>query len=583
MSIPLFSASPGQVLSFEKPSQYWLRRALHHRKQGQHQHAAALLRHAVAQEPLSGALRLQYAQSLYDTCCFEASIREAFGALAVEPSALHPYRLISQSMLSLGRRQEAIDAFVYYLQESRTASPSSISLDEDDPLDSLAMDLLFSRPPKRGSARYENLLHRFSHYLATDQLAHAAKLLPKISCLRKHASRTHTLYAMFYQAIGQQRRALHYALLSVRKKPFQVSALCGLASVRYQLGQRSLAASALLAAAVRCRHPHEEHLFCFTASSLHFSSILLAFLQCRRQQQPNRIPTLFNSAILLLRMGNHHAALRYLRQCLALDPADIAVLTIFQAVRQWLQQSLSPQEIQAKAENLLFYPLLPIDEENQLLEAISAPLHDGIPAFVNALQKDSLTYDRFLYGLSLVPDALGRLLFPIAFMISEHSPLAAERLLRNVLFQQSVSMHVKRLALAGLTSLDAKPPYTLWHNKRILQMNPQKESSNDASFLQRLLVLRIRAACKRLNNSAVAMHSLRLLARMTPALRRSFVSQASCFWQDALIRHFMRYYHLDCSAFPKAALRFSPRAKAPFRLLCSLIPLSERNITNELY
>ena len=164
----------GQVVSFERPSHYWLRRARRHRKRGEHHQAAALLRRAVALEPGSGALRLEYAQSLRDMSCYEASIREAFGVLALEPTGFLPYGLIGRNMLSLGREQEAMDAFSHYLQQARTRPEAGLLWEEGDETFVLG-DLL--EEPRPGSARYEALLHIASIRLAQGDLERCRKRL----------------------------------------------------------------------------------------------------------------------------------------------------------------------------------------------------------------------------------------------------------------------------------------------------------------------------------------------------------------------------------------------------------------------
>lgn len=55
-----------------------------------------------------------YALTLRQLHCYEASNREAFAALAYDPSRVALYGLIGQNMIALGHRQEGLDAFSLY-------------------------------------------------------------------------------------------------------------------------------------------------------------------------------------------------------------------------------------------------------------------------------------------------------------------------------------------------------------------------------------------------------------------------------------------------------------------------------------
>jgi len=563
----------GQVVSFEKPSGYWLRRAEHHRKRGEHHRAAALLRRAVALEPSSGDLRLQYAETLRDLSCFEASTREAFGALALEPAGFLPYGLIGRNMLSLGREQEAVDAFSHYLQQSRSFPEIDLLWEMDEYLD---LEALLGSPPSRGFARYEALLHIGSQRLAYGDLDRAAKILSKTTRLGRMDARLHALYAMLYQAAGSIHRAEAHASLSARKSPRHVASLCALASVRLQMGKRSLAATAMLAAAFHCRYPHEEQLFCFTASALNLPEITLAMLRHNKHHQPDRLPTLFNLAIVLLRQGKPEAALAHLHRCRDLDPEDVTVQFVFQTAGEWTEQGLLAEDQRKKAEELPFYPFLPPIGEEQLLETIAKKLCDGLPSFVDALQKDGLFYRQFLYTLSLASEGLGKLLSPITLMMAEHCSQEAERLLRDVLLQNTQDADVKRHALSALITLNAKPPYVIWQNRRIMQVNPLEAPPKTPTVMQRLLSRRILGACRKLCNPQAASHAFRLLWRMDRRQRYVFAADVKHSWQNALMLHFVQYHGLCPSLLPFDSSNASLPTLKAFARLCQLWPLPQR-------
>jgi len=563
----------GQVVSFEKPSGYWLRRAEHHRKRGEHHRAAALLRQAVALEPSSGDLRLQYAQTLRDLSCFEASTREAFGALALEPAGFLPFGIIGRNMLSLGREQEAVDAFSHYLQQSRSFPEIDLLWEMDEYLD---LEDLLDGPPSRGFARYEALMHIGSQRLAYGDLDRAGKILSKAARLGRTDARLHALYAMLYQATGSLSRAESHATLSVRKSPQHVASLCALASVRLQMGKRSLAATAMLAAAFHCHYPHEEQLFCFTASALNLPDITLAMLYHNKHNQPDRLPTLFNLAVVLLRQGKPEAALAHLHRCRDLDPEDVTVQFVFQTVGEWTEQGLLTKEQRKKAEELPFYPYLSPTGEERLLETIAKKLCDGLPSFVDALQKDGLFYRQFLYTLSLASEGLGKLLPPITMMMAEHCSHEAERLLRDVLLQNAQDADVKRHALSSLITLNAKPPYVIWQNKRIMQVNPLEAPPRVPTVMQRLLYRRILGACRRLRNPRVAGHAYRLLWNMDRRRRYACAADVKHSWQNAMMLHFLQYQGLSLSLLPFDPANASPATLRAFAHLCRLCPLPQR-------
>ena len=52
------SVKTGEVVRLQRPSAYWMGRAVRHRRAGNRRRAAALLRHAVALSPSDGSLRM---------------------------------------------------------------------------------------------------------------------------------------------------------------------------------------------------------------------------------------------------------------------------------------------------------------------------------------------------------------------------------------------------------------------------------------------------------------------------------------------------------------------------------------------
>ena len=566
--------SLGQVVSFERPSHYWLRRAQRHRKRGEHHQAAALLRRAVALEPASGELRLEYAQCLREMSCYEASTREAFRVLALEPTGFLPYGLIGRNMLSLGREQEAMDAFSHYLEQARVRQEDALLWEEEN--ESFVLED-FLEEPHLGSARYETLLHIASLRLAQGDLEHAHRRLNRAARVHKGDARLHALFAMLYQALSQQERALRHALLSVQDKRRHVASLCALASVRMQRGERGLAGAAMLAAAFHCRYPYDEQLFCFTASALNMPQPMLSMLRLGKRRNPDRVPTLYNLALALLRQGKTEEAVAYLHRCRDLDPEDVTALFMAQAVTGWVETGMSREEQCKQARQLPFYPLLPPEAEHRLLETLAHALSEGLPAFVNALQTDGLLYRQYLYALASPIGNVGRSLFPVAMALAKNASDQAERLLRDVLLQNPQGEDGKRLALSMLMTLGAEPPYVLWQNGRIIQVDPRATPARIASVTQRLILRRILSARRMVQDSRLPAHALELLRRMDHRTRYAFAAYLGHIWRNALGKHFCLTYGL--AEMPHLGQYETPharqQARRAFEKLCALLPISQ--------
>lgn len=562
-------ALAGQVVSLDKSPRYWLRRAQQHRKRGEHHRAAALLRHAVSLEPESGALLMEYAQALRDMSCFEASNREAFHALALEPEGFLPYHLIGRNMLSLGREQEAADAFAHYLQRIHLIPWDALPW-EDEGED---LETLLDAPLRRGTARYDALIHIASLRLVRGDLMDASTALRRAGRSAAADSRLDALYAMLYQALDQPENALSHALRSAHENPRHAPTLCALASVHAQIHRRDLAAAALMAAAPYCHFPHEEQLFCFTASALHMENFALDMLRFSRNKNPDRLPTLYNLAVALLRRGDTAEALAHLHRCRDLDPDDLTAQYALTLVTDWLENEDTPDGLRKKARQLAFYPFLPAAAEQLLLTQLADALNLGVESFAAALLQDASLKRTFLYALTLPTGSLGRLLYPIASAMAQTDPDAAQRLLRAVLVQNTPDAEVKRHALLALSQMDSEPPYVIWQNGRIMQAAPQPSTQPPITVTQRLVFKRIRAAVRIVHSKDVAIHALTLLARMSRRTRYAFAADPAHVWPSALARHFCLTRGCCPPTFHAGTPEQKRRERRAFAILCALMPL----------
>ena len=561
-------ASPptGQVVSFGKSAGYWVRRAEQHRKRSEFRRAAVLLRHAMTLEPASGELRMEYAETLRDMRCFEASNRAAFGALSLNPAQAFPFSLIGRNMLSLGREQEAADAFSHYLQQTGGEQQDLLFPEEDEEIG--VLEGLITASQQRRRARHDAMIHIASLRMARGNLDGAQTALEKATLLDPEDIRQHALYAMLYQAVQEPEKALAHALSAVREAPGHVPALCALATVRMQLSQQSRAGAALLKAAVQCRYPDQEQLLCFTAEAIGFPEIALAMLRLGRNKNPSRLPTLYNMAVLLLKMGHTAEASAHFNRCRELDPEDITVWYVLQTLGEQLDDEPTAER-QEEVQDIPFYPFLSQAAEACLLGLLEQRLGEGIESFVDAMLEDAHQYRSFLFAVTISGSTLGRLLFPIAACMAERDSAAAERFLRDVLWQATHGDDGKRYALFALAALGAKPPYVVLQNGHILQADPCRKAEEAGSLLQRLLFRRIRAAQRIARDERIIPHSLALLKRMDEHTRYAFAADRGHAWQDALLRHF-KLYHPHSRYALREGTHGSERA---FALLCKLMPL----------
>ena len=560
----------GQVISLAKPPQYWLRRAQQHRRQGEHHRAAALLRHAVTLEPASGDLRMEYAKSLRDMNCYEASNREAFGVLALQPSEFLPYQIIGQNMLSLGREQEAVDAFSHYLEQAHALPESALIDPFDDSMD--VMENFWDSASQHGKTRLMSLCHIAALRLARGDMTGAEKALKRAEKHSSHHKRLLSLKIRLLEARGLYTQALAQAQLTVSRYPYDLPALCSLANIQSQLGNRGLAAAALMKAAFACRFPHEEQLLCFTAAALHMPEIALSALQLSNRTQPCRLPTLLNCAVILLQMGNGERASGFLHRCLELDPKDLSVQSLYQDVQGWQLPLLSPNEIKEKAKKLSFYPFLSADATNRLLREVGDAFALGVDALALRLETDTAFYHQYLQALFLPSAPLSRLILPVAASLKTRSTELALRLLRDILLASAPCSLAKQHALSALITLGAPPPYILWQNGRILHIRFPEDSPKASSALQRHLLRRVHRLSKKTKDSRLIPHALTLLYRLNHHFCCVFAADQGRIWSTALLRHFSLTYGL--ALFEE---RFIPgtftQSERAFAKLCAVMPL----------
>ena len=527
-------AGMGQVIPFGHSAEYWLARASRHQKQGETRKAAQLLRHAVSIEPQSADLRTEYALSLQALSCFEASNREALGVLAADPSRFVCYGIIGKNMMALGREQEAIDAFTHYLRELRHA-PEDLMLSED----LCDIEDMFDVQPVLRMARYEALLHMGSVELARGKPELALRRLLCAQKQHKKDERVQTLLCLTLQTLGRTSEAIRRGKLALLIGKRSVQAYCALAGAYVSAGRRGAAGATLLRAIALCSYADDEQLYCFSATGLGFPDLALHMLQDVRRRQPDRLPTLYDLCVVLLKMGRLTEAASYIHRCHDLDPVDVPTRCLFTAVERYTEEALPPEAVAKETEGLPFYPLLAAKDTQEKLNLLAQKLGQGIGPFCEELTSNAELYETFLYLLSLPGGSMGKLLAAVASSLPQGQ---SEKLLRQVLMQSTANDEAKRYAASLLLSMSAKQPFLIWNQGRIAQLRMSFRQSPQTIFALRRLLKRLQRPA---SDPSLLTHAYGLLMRMTPRQREAIAADLST-WEAALRLHHQHEPYQRC-------------------------------------
>ncbi len=514
----------GQVVPLPRSAAYWSGRADQHLRRGNRRKAAALLRHAVSLSPENGDLRREYALLLQEMNCFEASTREAFAALTIDPERLFDcYGVIGHNLLLLGREQEALDAFSRYVKQARRIGADTAEWDDD--LDQL--ETYYDQPDPDRRARYNTLVFVAARRVARGDAEGAKRAL--FSAERAHGrdERRYLVGAIAHQAAGAPEAALTSARRAVRARPQSPQALCVLAGLLVEAHRRGPAGSALLRAAALCREPRERAFVIGTAAELQYPAIALCALRAEQRDAPDRLPALYDQAVTLLRLGRLAEARACAWRCRELDPADVPAQCLSQRAERMAADALSAQAIASEARRLPYYPALCAEDRRARLQSLAEPLGQGLEAFCQRLTEDESLYETFLYMLGEPDLHMGPLLSIVADALPKEQ---AERMLRDVMVRPMREDETKFYAMRMLQKLGAPPPYLTWHAGRIAELDPR----------------RARAAYT---------HALALIRRMSERERRALSDPCQgAAMREAAQRHYR-------------ALRGEPLGKASARVL----------------
>ncbi len=558
----------GEIIRLQRSSAYWAGRAARHRREGNRRRAAALLRYAVRQSPADGELRMAYAQALQELECYEASTREAFGALNLNPRRYACYGLIGRNMLALGYEQEALDAFTRYLWAVRR---EGVPAEYDEDLDTLEM-LDSERPRLR--ARHDAQLGIAGRRIARGDVPGAETALRRARPARNLDDRYGALRALLLTAKGNPRAAVRSARRACQCNPGSIRARCTLAGAYHSVGNRARAAATLLRAAPLCLTAQEELLFCTTALQLGFAPLALTVLRKALRQSPDRLPTAYNAAVVLLRLGRMAEAEPLLQRCRDLDPADVPSRCTNHTLQQWQELELTPQQVVAAARAMPFYPALSPAGNADCMAQLATALVEGLDAFCARLQEEDDLYRLLLYKLGDPDHQLLRLLTLVIPQLPEDF---AQRLLREVLVQPTPDEAVKRFAAGALMALGAPPPFVVWHEGRIAEIDPFVQNRRDANLPRVMLVRRMVDIQHKTGDSRLMTHALRLLNRMGPKRRERVVRDTDGVFRAALEQHYLLTYGLPDNGRLNSLLRYTAderrQVHLAYRWFCRLVPL----------
>ncbi len=512
---------------FERPAPYWLRRAEKSKQAGNLIRAAVLERHAARTDPAYEAAPASYAFTLSQLHCYEASNREAFAALAYDPSRFALYGLIGRNMIAMGRRQEAMDAFFMYLDRRRD------ELDTLPPWDSdvLDMEQAYYEPPIRRRARLNGLLGMALRRMGQGDMAGAWRALARArrKPFQGQYARREELTALYLELAGQPERALLFARRVVRLRPYDAQLAASAASLFWRLGSRKEASAALLRAAMCAGSPADELLVCLVSEQMNAPQVAHGMLMRGLERRADRYPLCYNMAVCLLKMGRLGEALGYIHLCRELDPDDVPGEVLFQ--RMQALEGLTGKALEREAEQISYYGVMSPRELEDCLAPVKNLLSEGPQALARAMLADGKLWARMLYLFTLPAEWASGLL---PALCTAMPGAQAQRFLRETLLTGPADSQVKRVAAALLTAMGAPGPYAVWQDGHLGLMDPANAPTKTAAFRERMLTRCIKRAARLMDDPAIQPWAMRQVHLMSAAQRRRMIADTPRIWPLAL-------------------------------------------------
>lgn len=466
---------------FQRPANYWLRHADRHKQNGDLIRAAVLQRHATHAEPGSDAARMEYAHTLHELHCYEASSREAFRALAAHPDQPELYGLIGCNLIALGQRRQGLDALDLYMRTTPTASAPW----HDECCDlTESYDYPFAQ--RKRKARLEGLLTLASQRIARGDLDGAERALRRAHqppFQRPNAKRD-LIMALYWMHRGHTGNFVQYMQRALERNFFHVPHLASAAMLLYRSGGKPFARILLMRAAAMAHTPRQEQLICFTAAQTNMLFVAQAMLKRSLNTRADRCPLLYDLCVCALKMGRLKEAAQYIHLCREIDPDDIPSECLFARVVDWKEQNISAQELRKLARNVSFYGSCTPEELSAAVHPFWDTAEEGPAGLAEAIRQDERLRRRLLFLQTLPVE------WPLVLLdsVCQHLPAEeCEALLREVLMQHPADSAAKRYALQMLRRMEAPGPYAVWTHDRFWLMDPARIGAPEPTFRQRFL------------------------------------------------------------------------------------------------
>ena len=511
---------------FQRPANYWLRHADRHKQSGDLIRAAVLQRHAVCADADSVSARTQYALTLRQLHCYEASNREAFRALADQPGQLDLFGLIGCNFFSMGLTREGLDALDVYLDlpyflDSPFLEEACTYWDEHQ----------HQPAPRKRRTRLEGLLSIASARISRGDLDGAQKALKRASQkpFTGFSMRRELVNASYWLHRRKPDICFRHLSSALNKAGWRCEAYAAAAGILQQAGQRSDALHMLLIAAKLARNPGERRLVCHTAATLKAIFIAQAMLRHTLTHHPQRVPVLYDLCVCALRMGDLSQALRHIHLCREIDPDDIPSEALFARVIAWEQQAISRKALRTAARTVSFYGSCSEAELAVYARPVWEAMGDHPQTLADALLADERLRRRLLFLLALP------LKWPALLLNAVCPCLPAaecEALLREVLMQHPSDHPAKRSAMALLSRLNVEEPVTAWTHGRFLTTPPQRLFAPIPTFRQRRLTIFIHNLANACGSDCIPW-ALEVVSRMPPKQQCRLIGDPWKVWQLA--------------------------------------------------
>lgn len=456
------TTSKGQIRSFQMPSNFWVQRASQSDQQGKLTRAAALLRHAARQEDCSPEALQKYAWLLRRMGCIEGSNRECFSILASYPSRFSVYGLIALNLMDLGKKQQAVDAYVVYSQYVQMFPG------REPPWDAELCDLedqLFLIPSEEMQhARSRRLLDQAWRMLDDDNREQTKGLFERIWQMKGHSAESLCLAACLSEEKDFSRRAVR-SVSALAGNNVTLLIRCAQAAARYS---RREAGWLLLKAACLVRKPEDLSLLCTVCRAHQLDGIAMAELKAAYRINPARLDVLYQLCVFALGNGDTEQAKNLGRRLETLDPEDLSVQRLLRHLKQTDIQKI----------NMPFYYQRDQELEQdcrQWLKEITAP-----------------DRDTEVYSSPLTRENRHKLMYLLANVLEETEAIALLRWMERRNFPSALSMvawymlhHSESRGLrkaARMLSKYINPPYMTQLKQRLQLLSPEKSPSRSKRF-----------------------------------------------------------------------------------------------------